>query len=96
MTLDLRPRTLLWIFQPGCAACEASEPAFDEFLRRKPMIMALKLNAGGEQASNLPMKIRATPTWIYRVGTQATVHEGALEIDDLLAWIDAAEEALSK
>lgn len=96
MTVDLRPRTLLWIFQPGCGACEASEPTFDEFLRRKPMIMALKLNARGDQANNLPMKIRATPTWIYRVGTQAAVHEGALDIDKLLAWIDEVESELAQ
>lgn len=96
MTVDLRPRILQFVFQPGCGVCEASEPAFEEFLRRRPMVMALRLNASGEQANNLPMKIRATPTWIYRVGTRAAVHEGVLDIDKLLAWIDEIEAALAQ
>lgn len=96
MTIDLRPRILHFVYQVGCGACAESEPVFDELLRRRPMIMALKLNASGDQANNLPLKIRATPTWIYRVGTQAAVREGALDIDQLITWIDEVEAALAQ
>lgn len=93
-TIDLRPRLLHFVYQPGCDACAASEPAFDEFVKQRPLVMALRLNVNGRH--DFPVKIRATPTWIYRVGDQATVREGALSIDELIEWIDAVEEALAR
>lgn len=95
MKIDLRPRVLYFVFQQGCGACAEAEPVFEEALKRRPMIMALKIDANGPHVARLPVKLKATPTWMYRIGDQATLREGVMGLDDLLAWIDQVEQELT-
>lgn len=94
--IDLRPRTLYFIYQKGCPACAEAEPHFDAVLKAKPLVMALKLDANAPIANALPIKIRATPTWVYRVGDQAAMQEGVMTEEEVLAWIAKVEADLTR
>jgi hypothetical protein len=93
--IDLRPRTLFFVYANGCPACEEAEPEFDAVMRAKPALLGLKLEVNGPPARNMGVKIRATPTWIYRVGDQATVREGFAPAQAIVEWIEAAEAKLA-
>jgi hypothetical protein len=93
--IDLRPRVLLFIYQRGCAACEQSEPIYDQVLRARPYVMALRIDANGPFVDRVPVKIKATPTWLYRVGEQASLREGALTAEEVIGWIDSVERDLA-
>lgn len=93
--LDLRGRTLYFMFQPGCGACEAAEPVFDAVAKAHPLVMALKLNVNGAPAARVGVRIRATPTWIFRIGDKAAVKEGTMTFEQVMAWIAKAEKELS-
>lgn len=95
MTLDLRSRTLFFFYQPGCGACAEAEPIFDEIAKAYPLVMCLKLNAYGSPAARTGVKIRATPTWMFRIGDKATMLEGVVPFEKVKAWIDKAESDLS-
>jgi hypothetical protein len=57
--------------------------------------MALKLNVNGAPAARVGVKIRATPTWIFRIGDKAAVKEGTMSFEQVMAWIAKAESDLS-
>jgi hypothetical protein len=93
--VDLRPRVLYFIYQHGCAACAEAEPVFDAAIRKLPLVMALKLDANGPHVAGLPFKVRATPTWLFRLGDQAAVREGVITETEVLAWIAKVESDLA-
>lgn len=92
MPIDVEPfMDLVYVWMPGCDACEAAMPELDAFARENPRIMIVKIQADGPFVSMLRLpKIQATPTYVLRRSGRAFVHVGAMTAAQLAKWITAA------
>jgi thiol-disulfide isomerase/thioredoxin len=81
----LTEREILYLLkQDGCEACAAALPEFDRFLAKHPSVTALVYDANGPFAAQLGVKIRSTPTYVFRRGGEVVkIAEGALRLADL-------------
>jgi hypothetical protein len=79
--------TLYFVFQAGCEACEAAEADLRAFEARHPTVQVLRLNAWGPYPERIGLKVKATPTYLFRRGEQGAVREGVLAVADLEAWL---------
>ena len=78
---------LYFFFGRGCGACEAAEPFLDEFERKHPSIIVLRLDASGTFPAHLGLEIKATPTYLFRVGQDGRVKAGVMKTAEIERWI---------
>jgi thiol-disulfide isomerase/thioredoxin len=83
--------SLIFFFGEGCEACAAAEPALDAYLKEHPRLSSLRIKAGGPLEEKFGIEVKATPTYLYRMGAQGTVHEGMLTAAQLTKWIKQAD-----
>jgi thioredoxin-like negative regulator of GroEL len=79
---------LIFVYMPGCEACEEAEPELETFVKAHPRMMVLRVRADGPFPAQLGLKkIKATPTYVYRRGRDATMFEGGLTAKQIEKWI---------
>ncbi len=84
----LAEREILYFFRmDGCHACEAAEPDLQRFMAKDPTMTVLTFSAAGPYPAQLGVKIRATPTYVYRQGDQGEAHVGTLKTAEVEKWI---------
>ena len=85
---------LVFVYMPGCDACEEAMPEIDKLGSQVPSLMVLKIQADGPLVSRLlgRVKIKATPTYVLRVGGQGYVHEGAMTAKQVKEWMQKITE----
>lgn len=92
MTAFLEDRRILYfVFGQGCVACEEASPELDAFVRENPAFMVVRLDANGPHPAALGLTIKATPTYVYRVGYQGFMREGGMTATEIGAWLNAIE-----
>ncbi len=84
-------RILYFVYGQGCGACEEASPHLDAFVRENPTLMVVRLDAHGPHPERLGLKIRATPTYVYRVGFQGYAREGGMTAEEIGNWLNAVE-----
>jgi hypothetical protein len=81
-------KTIYFVYQNGCVACEAATPELDAFLRRHPDVLSVRLEVNGIVTARLEVAVRATPTYILKRGDGAMkIHAGALTAKEIEKWI---------
>lgn len=91
----LAGREVLYVFkQDGCPACEAAAPELAKFTAKHPTVTVLTLDANGPFAERLGVKVKATPTYVFRHGNDAVTRAGAMKLGELEKWIRGAGGAL--
>lgn len=84
----LADRELLYFFRSeGCPACAVALPELYRFMARHPALTVLVLDAGGPYPGQLGVKLRATPTYLFRHGEQGETHVGTMKSTDIEKWI---------
>lgn len=83
---------LYFVFAPGCTACAAAEPQLDKFMRDHPWQSVLKLNASGPFIERLGVKVKATPTYVLKVGQEAVLHVGTMSAAQIDKWMRKVTE----
>lgn len=71
----------------GCSACEVAELELQKFERRHPTVVVLRLDAMGPIPESLGLKVKATPTYLFRRGGEGVVRSGVLKMGELEKWI---------
>jgi len=81
---------LVFVYAVGCDACEEAQPELDKFAAAYPRMMIVKIQAGGPFVDRLlgRIKIKATPTYVFRLGGEGFSHEGMMTSKELATWID--------
>jgi len=74
----------------GCAACAAAAPEIEKFMQKHPELMVLILDADGPLIGKLGVKIKATPTYIFRMGDSGVTRSGAMKCSEIEKWIRGA------
>lgn len=81
---------LVFVYMPGCEACEAAMPELDKFASSNPNTMIVRVRADGPMVDRLVGKrVKATPTYVYRRGREGFTHEGMMTAKAIHQWIDA-------
>jgi thiol-disulfide isomerase/thioredoxin len=80
-------QTLYFFYSRGCGACEVADPLVDAFAKRHPSIIVLKLDASGGFPARLGLEIKATPTYMFRVGQDGRVKTGAMKVAEIEKWV---------
>ncbi len=84
----LADREVLYIFRAvGCPACEAAIPEVYRFMESHPAATVLILDAGGPYPAQLGIKIKATPTYVFRRGDQGESFTGVMKASEIERWI---------
>lgn len=80
---------LVFVYMDGCAACEEAMPEVDAFAAATT-IPVVRIRADGPLVPRLlgRMKIKATPTYVYRRNGRGVSHEGAMNAKEIGGWID--------
>lgn len=81
---------LYFVHEDGCAACAAARPELEKFISKHPAAMVLSIEARGPFPERLGVKIRATPTYLFRKGDGLVKLEGALRCTDIEKLIKKA------
>ena len=89
----LRPSALYVVVQRGCAACEAAEPDLAAFASAHPGQIVLRLDASGPLPGRLGIRVRATPTYLWRTPDGEKIHEGSLTTKELERFTSEPVEA---
>lgn len=88
-------REVLYFFrQPNCAACAAAEPQLDAFEGKHPSVTIMRLDASGPFPERLGIKIKATPTYLFRRGGEGRMRAGMLSVKELETWLKSMEASL--
>lgn len=82
-------QALYFVYQRGCAACEAAEPELLAFERKFPTLLVLRLDANGPFGDRFG-RVKATPTFVFQRGDQAIIRVGAVKAKELESWIKKA------
>jgi thiol-disulfide isomerase/thioredoxin len=91
----LSDREVLYFFkQDGCEACAAAEPELYRFMAKHPTVTVLVMDAGGPFPDRLGLKIRATPTYVFRHGAGMEAKIGVLKHTDVEKWVKKLGGAL--
>lgn len=80
-------QTLYFIYGVGCGACEAAEPHLVAFEAKSREIIVLRINAAGPIPATLGIDVKATPTYLFRVGDGARMKAGAMTTAELTKWV---------
>lgn len=81
---------IYFVFGDGCAACEAAAPEIEKFMLAHPGMLVLRINASGPILEKLGIKIKATPTYLYRRGNEIAAHVGMLTKPQIEKWLKQA------
>lgn len=95
LSLVHETEALFFLYGVGCVACEAAAPELDRYAAETDLLV-LRLNAAGDQAARLGVKITATPTYVYRRGRETVAHVGVLKATQLRRWVDLARKSLTE
>lgn len=89
-------RTLYFVYGRGCGACEEAEPELAAFIRANPTLMVVRLDAHGPHPAGLGLKIKATPTYVFRVGSEGIMREGGMTAAEIGEWLNNVEQRLAE
>jgi hypothetical protein len=78
---------LVFAYQRGCAACEASEAELTVFEQAHPRVTVIRIDAFGPFPPVYGLKIRETPTWLFRRDGEGVVRSGFLKAKELERWV---------
>jgi thiol-disulfide isomerase/thioredoxin len=82
-------QVLYFIYGQGCGACEEAAPHLDAFVKKHKTLMVVRLDAGGPHPGRLGLRIKATPSYVFRIGEQGVLREGAMTEGELGDWVKA-------
>lgn len=85
---------LYFVKQEGCEACAEAEPELAKFETKHPTVMILRIDANGPFPARLGLKLRATPTYLFRRGTEAVAKVGMLKVAEIEKWMKSLGGAL--
>jgi len=84
----LATREVLYVFTAGnCPACAEALPELEKFVEKHPSLQVLRLDAGGPFPQRIGVKIKATPTYVFRRGEGMASIAGALKASELEKWL---------
>jgi hypothetical protein len=78
---------LYFLFEDGCEACAAARPELQKFISKHPTSIVLEIRASGPWPAAFGMKVKVTPTYVFRHGAEMTKTEGAMRATDIEKWI---------
>jgi hypothetical protein len=76
MTIAESLECLYFIAAKGCEACESTIPEVDRFIAKHPRTMVIRLDASGPVPASLGIKVKLTPTFAFRRGTEIVTWVG--------------------
>lgn len=81
-------RMVIYFFRmDGCQACEAAAPELDKFMAKHPDLTVVRLDANGPFPERLGIKLKATPTYVFKLGAEGRMKAGMMKAAEIERWL---------